>query len=245
MIDIPAATTSINTYAWNHAYIRCFSVDSSNEKYASEKGFLMTKDKKGILRAPNNVTNLSDVPFFESVGGWAFTKSDMKNLTCPSSLNTINSGAFHAMYKLVYLDLSQTSITTIPGRFIESSAIKTLILPTSTAVIKENAFNTINFKRLIIPQTVSVIENNAFSKNAKLVIIYLGKEDFSNSLMFNETMNKQDIKVYVTDFYKQDKFGTIRVYRKWINEAITMYCRKSFFSYTNLMVVLLNSISYN
>ena len=71
-------------------------------------------------------------------------------------------------------------------------------------------------------------------------LVDMHESDFSSSLVFGESMSKQSIKVYATDFYKQDKFGTINVFRKWINEASTCNFRKSYFSRNNAVMILLS-----
>ena len=235
-LNIPASTT-ISIYTFNFAYIGYFTVDSGNPKYSSEKGFIMDKDKTAIIAAPRNITSEKDFPYFTRIGGWSMSGATLKTFTGNSDFSIIDYAAFHGLKYLELLDLSKTSVKSIPNTFTASSFIKYIVLPTNLEVIRENAFNAIIFKMIIIPQTVSVIENCAFNYNATFTVVYLGSIDYSNNNIFS-TLDLSRIKVYVTDLYKEDKFGHINVNRNWIYDKRTCQHHRHTRNTFSLFIVL-------
>ena len=218
-IHIPAATI-ITVYTFNFANIFCFTVDEKHPTYSSEKGFLMNKNKSAIIAVPRNITNEKDFPYFTSIGTWAMSGAPLKTFTGNSDFSLLNYGSFHGLGNVELLDLSRTSIKTLPSGFAIQSKIKHIVLPANLEVMKKEAFDTIRFKIILIPATVSTIEDSTFNCNATFTVVYLGSKDYSSIDIFS-TLDLTRIKVFVTVFYKEERFGHIKVNRKWINEQRT------------------------
>ena len=234
---IPRTTTDINIYAFNYAKIKYISVDENNEKYSSVKGFLMNKEKTMIYATPRNITDETDFPFFTGISRQAMSGASLKSFVGNSNFSDVDSCAFHGLKYCKLLDLSRTSITVLPQMFAYGSLIKKIILPSNLQKISSQAFDVIGFKMIIIPPSVTVIKDCAFDCNATFTVVYLGSLDYSNSNIFG-SLNKQNIKVYVTDFYEQNRFGNVNVIRNWIGEKISCEFKRNTFSAKNCLCIL-------
>ena len=237
-IYIPANLTSVSYYAFNWAYnITYFDVSPDNTKYSSVNGFLMDKKQTTIIGAPRNITNEADFPYHESITIWALCATSLQRYIANSSLESLSVGAFYATKQLILLDLSKANLISLPSRVVESSSVKTLILPEKLESLATSTFTSkISFKRLIIPASCNSLSECVFNCTGEITVIYLGSVDFSPIKIFSSELSK--VKVYVTPYYIQEYFGCVKVIRNWINEPFTVQ-RKHFISPTMLFNIFL------
>ena len=225
---IPASVIDINPYAFNQVF-SCvwYEVEKGNTIYSSKNGFIMDATQTSILHSPVNLSRQEDMPAHTGIGAWALCLTKLTRYTAENTLRSLSDGAFYFTNRLLYLDLSNAQLTSLPSCLIESSSVKTLILPKSITKLRELNFGSkIYFPMLIIPATCTEIEKNAFNcqSNAKyLQIVYFGSTDFSTISMFGPSLT--NVRVYVTPYYTQEYFGNIKVFRNWINEPATFQKR--------------------
>ena len=240
-IYIPTSLETIDSYAFNSAYcINWFEVSSENPKYSSVNGFLMNKKQTIIYQAPRNVTNEDDFPPHEQLDIYALTTSKLVRYIAKSSLRSLYYGAFCATRCLQILDLSKSSVTSLPADIITYSSVSIFILPNGIQSLSTNTFeHKLQIHRLIIPADLISIEKEAFNCSGSMTIVYFGTNDFSNQDIFRTDLA---VKIYVTPYYVYDQFGKIPVFRRWINEPIThknkLFVKSNAFLFTSIFLIL-------
>ena len=219
-IYIPESLTTISSYAFNNAPdINWFDVDPYNAEYSSVNGFLMNKDKTSIVQVPRNVTSEIDFPPHTKIDIFAMTYSHINRYIATSNLSHLSYGAFIATKYLKLLDLSKSSVTSLPQSVVSSSSISTLILPHGLTELNQNTFTTtLQLQIMIIPEGLKSISASAFTCSGSMNILYLGTADFSNQKLFPEELS---INIYVTPYYLQNNFGNVPVHRRWVIKQLT------------------------
>jgi len=213
-IFIPASLQSIIGCSLNQMQnLVNITVSESNSKFCSINGSIFTKDKSKLIKARVDMMNENDLPCKDTLlraDAYAFTCSCMKTFTASRSLLEINQHTFHCMYEISTIDLSLSSITTIPAKCFWGSAMKHILLPTTCVELQSSAFLSSLIQYLIIPASVKTISANAFDdcKHLKRVF-YQGSYDQTNAGVSRQTF--PSLKVYVLDIYTFKTFGTIPV----------------------------------
>lgn len=96
-ISIPKNVANIETGAFNFCEaLTAFNVDKDNTTYADLDGMLCTKNKKTLVTFPAGKadTKYTLIPYFETVGQYAFYSSDkVTNITFPKSVTEIKTRA--------------------------------------------------------------------------------------------------------------------------------------------------------
>jgi hypothetical protein len=172
-ITIPESVTTIGALA----FARCGSltgitVAPNNPAYSSEDGVLFNKNKEMLVQCPggkagNSYTIPSSVTSIE----WgAFSGcSNLAAITLPESLTTIGNAAFSGCSRLAAIMLPEV-VTTIGGSaFYECVSLASITLPESLTTIGGSAFY--GCSRLVsitIPEAVTTIESPAFSNCTSL-----------------------------------------------------------------------------
>lgn len=94
-------------------------------------------------------------------------------LTLPSSLTTLDNGAFQDCTSLLAVDMSKTAVTTIPENlFAHCGKLSAITLPENLQTIGEWAFTTCPVAGITLPASVTSVGNYAFWQCAKLKQVY-------------------------------------------------------------------------
>jgi len=165
-INIPASVTSIGYFA----FFKCtdlITVDPENFYYSSLDGVLFNKDKTELIQCP---------------------VYKMDNYTIPSSVKTINKGAFLDCKFLTSVTIPNSVITIGESAFYNCIGLISITIPNSVTTIENYSFyNCIGLTSVTIPNSVVMIGNQAFfccfnltSVNIPASVTSIGDYAFAN-----------------------------------------------------------------
>lgn len=123
-------------------------------------------------------TNLTSVTFeensnLETIGGFAFYRTNLISIHFPASITTIGSSAFSYLKTLTSVTFEENSKLTTIGSFafIKLTGITSLIIPEGVVNIGSSAFCELdNLKSVIIPASVTNIGELAFCSYKDLTV---------------------------------------------------------------------------
>lgn len=119
--------------------------------------------------------DLSKMTNLETVGAGAFRNTALTRLVLPGTVNSLGELAFEGCTELVYVDLSQTSLTSVSdGMFKGFTKLETVLLPTNLETIGKGAFKNTAIKSIVIPASVVTIGERAFENCSALVGVEFG-----------------------------------------------------------------------
>ena len=229
-INIPKNVKIMSGFAWNQCpNIKCFTVDASNENFASDSCFIFNKEKTTLIRAPKTILSEKDIPNFDrltTIGDFALTSTSIRYFTCTSNLTAMKRRAFHAMNNIIEINLTLGRFDTIYDNCFSGNSAKRIYLPSTVKTIKDNAFSSLyNLKTLMLYKDVETISKNAFNDCSKLeYIYYFGSFNQSAVSCISEKMKP---KVLVTLDYPYNTFCKLDVKRGWErNKFLTCKCIK-------------------
>ena len=220
-IYIPPKVYQMTGYAWNQINtLEQFDVDEKNTFFSSEQGFLYDYNKTKLIKAPCFFKTSSDIPYIDAItaiGEYCFTDVQIISFKCKRNIQTIEQRVFHVLRYLRYIDLSLSSITTLPSYvFNDCRELYFVKLPFTLEIIESNLFSIhAKLHSIYIYPYVKTINSSCFEKCPELrTIYYYGKNDFSNIKMCSETTEPNNVIVYVTFMYNSNKFGEMNVIKK-------------------------------
>ena len=175
-IVIPSSVTSINTWAFDFcSSLEEFSVNSSNQKYASSSGILFNKDYTELIRyprgktatsytVPSTVTKLGDSSFYKC--------TNLTGVTLQYGITGLDQYAFAGCTALTGINLP-TSITSINYRvFSGCSGLTSITIPNSVSSISSYTFSGCSgLTKVTIPSSVKTIGSDAFENCTGLTSI--------------------------------------------------------------------------
>ena len=230
-VKIPSGVHSMGSSAWNQIpNIASFTVNSSNQHFSSQNGYLFNKYKTTLLRAPVSVQKETDIPNFaniRSIGGFAFTTTNMKSFTCTSKLSSLDYYSFHAMHKVETIDLSRGTFKIIPWYCFCLTDASVVLLPKTVTEIQPGSFEHMpNLKSLVCYKKIKTIKSNSFNNCSQLsFIFYAGKTDFSTAGCIKTPMN---VSIYVSPTYKGDTFCGFAFRKMMLYEGrVTCNCQRA------------------
>lgn len=193
-ISIPSTVTSIGSTSFKLCPIESIYLNPDNPVYSLRDDCLIHDANKALLLGTSNSVIPNDGSV-ESISGYAFYKSKLKNATLPDGLKTIGGYAFYECTELTELLIPPSVTHVLESAFENCTGLRTLttaaqndhnlIIRTSAFMgctqltnltlsegLKElytNAFAyCTELKHLSLPSTVSNIEMNAFNHCGKL-----------------------------------------------------------------------------
>lgn len=99
-----------------------------------------------------------------TIGRQAFSESGLRSVSIPTSVTTIEQGAFFWTRYLSELSFDEpTSLTTIPQDFLGASGILEIALPEGITMISDGAFAGSELTTIYLPSTLQTIGAYAFS----------------------------------------------------------------------------------
>ena len=153
-LTLPNSVNTINDYAFANNQIVSANLDLSHVNTIGASAF----NRAGRIDQIQFANNL------QTIKNNAFSNIQLKQLTIPPSVKTIEASAF-ASNIIQVTNLNLASVTTIgDGAFANAGTIETLTL-TSVTQIDANAFSNLGLKTLTLPTTLTTIGQNAFSNN--------------------------------------------------------------------------------
>ncbi|MBR3553150.1 MAG: leucine-rich repeat protein [Clostridia bacterium] len=202
-ISIPSTVTTIESNSFLNCPIESIYLNPDNPVYSLRGDCLIHDANKALLLGTSNSVIPNDGSV-ESIGGYAFYKSKLKNVTLPDGLKSIGGYAFCECTELTELVIPasvtivfesafenctglQTLTTTAQNdhdlriwtsAFMGCTGLTDLTLSEGLKEIYTNAFAyCTELRHLSLPKTVSSIEMNAFNHCGKLESITVDPEN--------------------------------------------------------------------
>ena len=234
-------------WAWNQCpNIKSFDVNSKNNKFSSQNGYLFDKDKTILYRAPASVQSEADIPNIaniKTIGSFAFTSTNMKSFTCTSKLSTLNYYSFHAMHNVEKIDLSRGTFKTIPSYCFCLTDASEVLLPKTVTTIQRGSFEHMpNLKDLVCYKKIKTIESSSFNDCPQLKFIYYtGKTNFSSAGCIKAPMN---VTVFVSYNYRGDTFCSFKFSKIMLYEdKFTCNCQRAMMMRRNYILSLVFTVT--
>ena len=230
-IVIPSSVEKMTAFAWNQIpTIERFDVEGGNNYFSSYEGFLYNKDKTALICAPRKIKTEKDIPFIntiKSINEYALTSTELVSFKCPPNIQSIETRVFHNILEIETIDFTLAKITSLPTEFIFAGCSKLILvkLPYVLETITTKTFNLAQrIETVYLYPYIQTIENNAFNDCPSLkYIIYFGNKNFSMNLIFTGQTDKNALKIYVTNIYLYDTFGTVSVIQRKITFLQTIH----------------------
>ena len=110
-LTIPAGVTSIGSYAFSSSSITSIYVDPNNEKYASDDGLLLNKEKNKVIQCPGGgETDAYKIPDTVTDIRTAFSSCiSLTTITIPNSVTSIGYYAFRLCDSLTSIIISNST----------------------------------------------------------------------------------------------------------------------------------------
>lgn len=176
--------------------LETIEVEEGNPTLISDNGALYSEGGKTLVIYPFGIKSLhyEVKEGTENIAKAAFKgNTSIVVITLPSSIKSIGASAFEGCTNLATVDLSKTTITTIPSSAFQNSGIRFIDLPETVTTIEGYAFygamsletidlknvttigwfafNTSGLTSLYIPDTVTMVENGIAQQCPNLVSI--------------------------------------------------------------------------
>lgn len=152
----------------NFAYcpkLSAIQVADGNKIYKSINGNVYSKDGKTLIRFANG--NCSDYNILEGttiIGKYAFYCSKIEDISIPSSVVSIEDGAFYASENLKEVVLPNSILNLGENAFYMCSNLTSIILSPQISSIKSGCFTFCSsLQSIYFPQNIKEIYDNAFN----------------------------------------------------------------------------------
>ncbi len=180
-VKIPSSVAFIAEDAFGGCVgLKSFTVDENNANYSSVNGLLYNKDKTVLISFPAGITgNASVENGTKTINSNAFYMcSSITSVTIPSSVTSIETGAFDFCESLQAIFYQGKSYSAIGGCLYSADGKRLLVVPCAksgeftvaegTVEIDNNAFfSCFKITSVVLPQTLQKV-NGAFSQLSSL-----------------------------------------------------------------------------
>lgn len=175
-IEIPASVTTIGGGAFFGSGISKFTVAEGGNSFKTdtEGKALLTFDSKTLFVFAPKATGSYTIPSgVETIGSYSFQNTAITSLEIPSTVTTIEEGAFAQSSALTSLVIPE-SVTTIGDAAFQGSALTSIVIPSSVtsigyAAFVSSALTTVTFEGATAP----TIEEGIFANCPKLADILI------------------------------------------------------------------------
>jgi len=145
--------------------LKQFVVSGKNNKYSSENGMLVNKDKTTLVIFPGG-KSISEIPSsITIIGESAFAESNFTEITLPANIDSIGPTAFYNCSKLESVTLPENLRIIADSAFHLNYSLKYIVIPDNVISIGEEAFSRCwGLSGLIIGMNIKKIGNKAFTE---------------------------------------------------------------------------------
>lgn len=141
-IEIPASVTTIGGGAFFGSGISKFTVAEGGNSFKTDtegKALLTNENKTLFVFAPKATGSYTIPSGVETIGSYSFQNTAITSLEIPSTVTTIEEGAFAQSSALTSLVIPE-SVTTIGDAAFQGSALTSIVIPSSVTSIGYAAF---------------------------------------------------------------------------------------------------------
>lgn len=175
-IEIPASVTTIGGGAFFGSGISKFTVAKGGNSFKTDtegKALLTNENKTLFVFAPKATGSYTIPSGVETIGSYSFQNTAITSLEIPSTVTTIEEGAFAQSSALTSLVIPE-SVTTIGDAAFQGSALTSIVIPSSVtsigyAAFVSSALTTVTFEGATAP----TIEEGIFANCPKLADILI------------------------------------------------------------------------
>lgn len=209
ILNIPAGTTIIPTSVFEGAFsLTTINVDENNPNFSSIDGVLFDKDKVTVMQypasreaesyvIPEGVTGIrNDNPFSPPFMGC----KNLKSVTLPASMKTVQDYAFSYCYSLESITLSDSIKSIENAAFYECNNLQSITLPDGLTNIGYSAFwKCSSLKSMILPDSVTQVGTGAFGMCTSLQkLVWSRSATEFNTGVFYRCYNLEGVYIPVT-----------------------------------------------
>ena len=158
-INIPKNVKEIgNGILLGCQFLTKINVDENNKNYTSKDGILYSKDMTELVQWPSGILDTSKISAVNKIRAFAFTYSNIREISIPSSVNEIGQSSFSECKNLENV------------KFLSGNG--------KNGIIEYNAFsNCISLKTINIPSQITSISYSAFGGCNNLLSINVDKNN--------------------------------------------------------------------
>ena len=139
-----------------------------------ERGFKFSKDKRTLLKAPENIIDYTIPHGVTRIGEEAFLRCKLTSVTIPNSVTSIGDGAFFLCSALKSVTIPNSVTGLGNGAFQSCSKLTSITIPDSVTRIGQGAFaDCAKLTSITIPDTVTYIGKYAFALCSRLTSVTL------------------------------------------------------------------------
>lgn len=154
----------------NGAFLDCdrlnsIDVTSGNAFYSGTAGVLFSADRTRLIRYPQAKPDTSyTLPYGVSyIGERAFQGCNLTEVRIPSSVVTLEDGAFENCAALESVNLPENVTSVGVGAFFGNQSLKAVTIPEGVTVVRDGIFSgCIALREVSLPNSVLFIRSNAF-----------------------------------------------------------------------------------
>lgn len=143
------------------SYIHHFSIESPD--YKEVDGIIYTSDMQSLVSCSIDADNVTIPEGVTQIAYHAFSRSHLKSVRLPDSLNNIQRGAFEGCKMLEKVDFGKGLTDIGIEAFRGCENLKSVVLPPQIKLIKQNAFMNSGLESIVLNNGLEGINTGSFS----------------------------------------------------------------------------------
>lgn len=197
-ISLPASLQEIGNCAFRGCSDLSAMSPAAGSRYRYSNGLLMSADRKTVYQAFDIDRFLTVPEGVTTIAAFAFSGLNVKSVTLPSTLTTIEENAFDPNWNMSTLNLPEglvsigesglgrctalwtlqlpESLQSIGPKCFWGLGVSSINIPASLKVIPEKAFELSRLKSIEIPETVVAVGSRAFERCTSLESVKFGSK---------------------------------------------------------------------
>lgn len=163
-VELPVSLTKLG----NDLFEDCDDLESvilpeENDSFVMEDDVIFSADKKELRYYLAKEESYTVPDSVESIGGYAFSNTDIKAVTLPQGLDAIESYAFAYCRELTDVNLPDTVTELGENAFSSCEKLAEIDIPPHVTEIPSAAFMGTAIREAVVPDGVTKLGGNAFS----------------------------------------------------------------------------------
>lgn len=154
-------TTNYSAFGYNLA-LNAFEVGENNRFFQAVDGVLYNKDMTQLMMVPSAMTGKYDIPnTVKTINGYAFTFSQLSDITIPNSVIDIMPYAFTYASNIEYIEIPDSVLTVGWFIFGECTSLKEVVFGDSITRLEDPIFyNCPNLQKITLGKNIDYYDLN-------------------------------------------------------------------------------------